>query len=63
MAIIRIELCETLIMILAIRSHESELLETYSQTFVGLYFFVSVGFLACFVICCNILAISLSYNL
>ena len=64
--IIRIYSCETLTMILAMRSHGSEgYLKLTRRHLFGLYFFVSVGCLACFVTCCNnILAIFLSiiYN-
>ena len=63
--IIRISLCETVTMIVAIMSHGSEsYLKVTHRHLFGLYFFVSVRFLACFVTCCNnILAIFLSYNL
>ena len=52
-------------MIVAMRSHGSEgYLKRTRRHLFGLYFFVSVGCLACFVTCCNnILASLLSYNL
>ena len=45
-------------MILAIRLHGSEsYLKVTRRHLFGLYFFVSVGFLAFFVNCCSVLAV------